>query len=174
MYMNEMHFNTLPNYISFLRIPLAFLFLTENPMLRFAAIFLAMISDGLDGFIARRTRSVSKFGILFDPFADKFFVIFVLSVLLAENRLTYSEAAAFLCRDVSVFIFGLYLSLKGLLGSYRFRAIWCGKVTTFLQFIFLLGLTLHIPIPPYGFISFIILGFLALIELALPLPTKQQ
>lgn len=172
--MNEIQILTLPNCISFLRIPLAFLFLQENPLLRFAAIFLAMVSDGLDGFIARRTQKVSKFGILFDPFADKFFVIFVLGVLIAEHRLTYVEAAAFLCRDVSVFVFGLYLSFRGLLSTYQFRAIWCGKVTTFLQFIFLLGLTLHMDIPPSGFISFIVLGFCALIELALPLPLKNS
>ncbi|MFH2116023.1 MAG: CDP-diacylglycerol--glycerol-3-phosphate 3-phosphatidyltransferase [Spirochaetota bacterium] len=35
------------------------------------ALFLVMeISDGLDGYVARRTGTVSDFGKLFDPFAD--------------------------------------------------------------------------------------------------------
>jgi len=163
---------TLPNCISLLRIPLAFLFLHENPLFRFTAIFTAMLTDGLDGFLARRNHSISKVGTLLDPFTDKFFVIFVLSILIAEQRLTYLEAAAFLCRDVSVFVFGIYLALRGLLVNYQFRAIWCGKVTTLLQFIFLMGLTLQFPIPSYGFISFIVLGFCALIELAIPIQLR--
>lgn len=165
---------TLPNLLSFLRIPLAFLFLQENVFLRFFAIILAMISDGLDGFLARRYQTSSKFGTLFDPFADKFFVVFVLSIFIRENRLTIWEAAAFICRDFSVFFFGIYLALKGKLSNYRFRAIWCGKITTFFQFMILLALTFKFDIPFFIYTFFIVLGMLALMELYLPEETKSE
>ena len=42
-----------------------------GPALFLLGLFLVMeISDGLDGYVARRTGTVSDFGKLFDPFAD--------------------------------------------------------------------------------------------------------
>jgi CDP-diacylglycerol--glycerol-3-phosphate 3-phosphatidyltransferase len=42
-----------------------------GPAILLLALFLVMeISDGLDGYVARRTGTVSDFGKLFDPFAD--------------------------------------------------------------------------------------------------------
>ena len=42
-----------------------------SPALLLLALFLVMeISDGVDGYVARRTGTVSDFGKLFDPFAD--------------------------------------------------------------------------------------------------------
>ncbi|MFQ5729520.1 MAG: CDP-alcohol phosphatidyltransferase family protein [Waddliaceae bacterium] len=158
---------TLPNVLSLVRLPLALLFLMQNITLRIAVILLAMISDGLDGFLARRYRLSSKFGALLDPLMDRFFVFFVIAVLINENYLSYWEAGTLICRDISVVLFGLYLVLSGKLTTYRFRAIWCGKVTTFLQFMVFLGITLKWEIPPFVFSIFILLGVLALIELYL-------
>jgi CDP-diacylglycerol--glycerol-3-phosphate 3-phosphatidyltransferase len=160
-----MNLSILPNILSFIRIPLALLFLQQNLLLRSLALLVAMVSDGLDGYIARRTRSSSTFGTLLDPFADKFFVCFVLVVFIGENRLSWWEAAAFVCRDFSVFFYGVYLAMSGKLLNYRFRAIWCGKVTTFLQFTVLMLLTLQMSVSPFFFMSFIVLGLFALVEL---------
>ncbi len=159
---------TLPNLISFSRIPLALLFLQENPTWRLCAIILALISDGLDGYLARNQKMLSKFGTLLDPFADKFFVIFVAVILIGEGRLQLWQAIALACRDISVLLFGTYLVLNKRLANYQFRAIWCGKITTLLQFFILLGLTLHVAIPNPFFITFILLGMLSLVELAIP------
>lgn len=126
-----------------------------------------MLTDGLDGSLARRQQSMTKFGTMLDPLMDKFFVFFVLGIFFGEGRLTLWEAAAFVCRDFSVIIFGLYLAVSGYLMNYRFRAIWCGKLTTFFQFIVLITLTFGIALPPYVFTVFIVLGLLALVELAL-------
>ncbi len=164
----------LPNFISILRIPLAFLFLQENPLYRVLAIVFAMVSDGLDGYLARKNSTTTKFGTLIDPVADKFFVIFVLSVLMKEHKLEIWQAAAFLCRDFSVFIFGLYLLFSSKLATYQFRSIWCGKLTTFLQFITLIALTLNLAVPPALFLSFIILGLCALVELYDPLDLRKE
>lgn len=159
---------TLPNFISLLRAPLALFFLSENIVLRSLALVLAMLSDGLDGNLARRHRMTTKFGTMLDPMMDKFFVFFVIAIFLGEGRLSLWEAAAFVCRDFSVILFGLYLVFTGNLMNYEFRAIWCGKLTTFFQFIVLALLTLGIAVPPVVFAIFIALGLMALIELALP------
>lgn len=156
---------TLPNWISFLRIPLAFVFLDQNPFYRLLAILIAMASDGLDGFLARKTKCCTRVGTTLDPMTDKFFVFFVLGILIQEGQIQFLEAACMLCRDFSVILFGLYLILTRQWDNYRFQAIWCGKITTFLQFIVLINLSCQISIPHYLFSTFIVLGLFALVEL---------
>jgi len=134
-------------------------------MYRTLVILLAMISDGMDGFLARRYRLSTKIGTLLDPLTDRFFVFFVIGILFHESTLSLWEIATLICRDFSVLLFGLYLVFTGKLTTYRFRAIWSGKVTTFLQFVVFLGLTLHFEIPSYLFGIFVFLGVLALLEL---------
>ena len=111
---------TWPNIFSFSRIPLAFLFLQENPPWRICAVILALLSDGLDGYLARRQRLSSKFGTLLDPFADKFFVLFAAIILIHEGRLNLWQAMAIACRDISVLLFGTYLMLNKRLFKYEF------------------------------------------------------
>ncbi len=158
---------TLPNIITFSRIPLAFLFLQENIGWRLFAVIFALFSDGLDGYLARRQKVCSKFGTLLDPLADKFFVIFVAIIYINEGNLHLWQAIALACRDISVLLFGTYLVLNKRLNSYQFRAIQCGKITTIMQFLVLLGLTLHVAIPSPLYIMFILLGILSLVELAI-------
>ncbi len=156
---------SLSNSLSFLRAPLAFLFLIENTTLRIVAILLAMLTDSIDGYLARRRQSVTRFGAILDPTMDKFFVFFVLSVLFSEGRLELWQACAMISRDFSLCLFGLYLSVTGYWESYQFKAIRWGKVTTALQFIVLVGLTLGVTFPSYFYGIFILFGLLAFIEL---------
>jgi CDP-diacylglycerol---glycerol-3-phosphate 3-phosphatidyltransferase len=159
---------TLPNFVSFLRFPLALLFLYNNPAIRLFAIITAMLSDGLDGYLARRNKIKNKVGVMLDPLADKFFVLFVAVTLISEGKLELWQVVALGCRDISVLLFGCYLVAAKKLFYYEFRAIRCGKITTFLQFIVLIALTLNITIPAPFYIAFILLGILSLVELALP------
>lgn len=158
---------TLPNILSILRIPLALAFLQDNLLYRVIALILAMATDALDGYLARKYRLTTPLGTVLDPLMDKFFVFFVLGIFISENKLNSWEAMAMLCRDFSVIIFVFYLTWKGNLSKYQPRAIYCGKVTTFMQFTVLLGLCFHITFPPFIFISFIVIGLFALVELYL-------
>lgn len=154
---------TVPNLITLLRLPLALFFLQDNVVFRSLALVLAMISDVLDGYIARRYVGTSRLGTLLDPLMDKFFVLFVLTIFYFEHRLSLWEASTMLSRDFAVILFGFYLFGKGALGNYQFRAIWCGKIMTLLQFSVLLGLTFNIAIPPVVYFIFILLGVLTFI-----------
>ncbi len=155
----------LPNFLSLLRLPLALLFIKQNIALRTFIILSAMATDGLDGFLARRYNKSSQFGALLDPLMDRFFIFTLIGLFYAEGRLGPFELMALLCRDMSVMLFGLYLLVTSQISTYRFRAIWCGKATTFFQFLVFLGLTLDVTIYPTAYLVFIFIGILALVEL---------
>lgn len=156
---------TLSNSITFLRAPLALLFLFESTSVRLSVIFLAMLTDSIDGYLARRWRTTSRFGAILDPAMDKFFVFFVLGILLVEHKLALWQACAMISRDFSLLAFGLYLSLSGLWQGYEFRAIRWGKIATALQFFVLIGLTLGYRFSGALYCVFILFGLLAFNEL---------
>ncbi len=156
---------TASNSLSFIRAPLAFLFLQDNSTLRIIAILLAMITDSIDGYLARRSQSVSRFGAILDPTMDKFFVYFAMTVLFLETRLAPWEMAAMLSRDFFVFLYGIIMVAAGRWKSIVFRAIRWGKVTTALQFVVLVGVVLDISFPWFIFAGFVAMGWLAFLEL---------
>lgn len=156
---------TLPNFLSLLRMPLALLFFQENPFYRCLAIILAMITDGLDGYLARRFHQTSRIGTWLDPITDKLFVLAALFVLLQEQRLFLWQAVALMSRDVAIMGFAMYLTIRGRLTEYHVRAIWWGKITTALQFVILLWLVLYNALPDYYYLPFIAFGLLAFREL---------
>lgn len=155
----------LSNSLSLLRAPLALLFLFESPTLRLLAILLAMLTDSIDGYLARKWHTTTRFGAVLDPAMDKFFVVFCLGILLSEHRLLPWQGLMMISRDFALCLFGLYLSLSGLWQSYVFRAIRWGKITTALQFVVLIALTMGFSIPWYLYIAFVIFAGLALVEL---------
>lgn len=70
----------MPNALSFSRIALGFtvLFWWPHGLLALAIITYAAISDGLDGFLARRWEKETPLGKVLDPIADKLFVLPIL------------------------------------------------------------------------------------------------
>lgn len=156
---------SLSNGLSLLRAPLALLFFLPSPTWRTLAIILAMFSDGLDGFLARRRRSTTKLGAILDPAMDKLFVFIALGVLLYDQQLETWQALSMISRDFALCFFGIYLTLSGKWQTYQFRAIRWGKATTALQFVVLIGVTLKGPLPHFIYWIFILFGVLALAEL---------
>lgn len=158
-----MHY--LPNLLSFARFPLAFLFLQDDVFYRCLAIILALITDGLDGFLARKYGSCSWLGTILDPITDKFFVCFAMGMLISEERLAVGAALTMLSRDFAILFFGTYLMIVGKLRHYQCRAIWCGKITTCFQLVVLLALICGVAVPQYLYVGFVALGVFALFEL---------
>jgi CDP-diacylglycerol---glycerol-3-phosphate 3-phosphatidyltransferase len=153
------------NSLTLLRAPLAFLFLSESSALRLTAIILAMLTDSIDGYLARRYKSASRFGAILDPAMDKFFVYFAMTVFYLEGRLSPWETSAMLSRDFFLVLYGLLMLMLGNRKQIEFRAIRWGKVTTALQFIVLIALSLQIHVPWIIFASFTLMGLLAFVEL---------
>ena len=67
------------------------------------AIFvLAMATDQVDGWLARRLDQTSVFGSLLDPIADKVLVLAVLVMLIAEGVAPAWMVAAIVAREIAV------------------------------------------------------------------------
>jgi CDP-diacylglycerol--glycerol-3-phosphate 3-phosphatidyltransferase len=98
-----------PNALTLFRIVLvpvlvaALLSTSEHGDLVAAAVFvLASLTDALDGYIARRNRSVTAFGKLMDPLADKLLVTAALVGLVSLDRLTAWAAMVIIAREFAV------------------------------------------------------------------------
>ncbi len=122
----------LPNALSFLRLPLAVLFiLTESAPARALIILLAAITDGLDGWLARRLGQQSGAGQLVDPITDKLFVLVAMATLTARGELAAWMVLVLLARDIYT-SFAFFI-VKAMGWSVRFKARFSGKTVTVLQ-----------------------------------------
>lgn len=156
---------TLSNILTILRFPAAFLFLVDSLTVRLIAIGIAMVSDSLDGYVARKRQTVSQFGAILDPIMDKFFAFFALGILVAEGNLIIWQMGALIARDFFLCFFAFYLSLTKGWEEFSFHSVLWGKVTTAGQFLVLIAIVIGIAIPWYVFLLFIGLGLLTFIEL---------
>ncbi len=129
---------TLPNRLSIIRIlfipVIIILISTENEELLFASCLLfiiAGITDGLDGYLARKMSMTTKLGLYLDPIADK---LLVSSVLIT---LTYYRMVPLW---VTILLVAREFLINGLRSFYAMEGIaiypsFAGKFKTTLQII---------------------------------------
>src|SRR6266576_6251190 len=110
---------------------------------RFAAIaifLLAAVSDGLDGYIARRYKQRSELGAILDPIADKGLLLSGIITLSISNwsevdpeygRFPLWFPVLVITRDVVIVVGSAILHL--LVGKVRIKPSWTGKVATVMQ-----------------------------------------
>ncbi len=67
-----------------------------------ALFAIAMITDFIDGYIARKTNTVTTFGKLFDPLADKFMTTSALIALSVLKIVPIWAVVIFVLRDILV------------------------------------------------------------------------
>ena len=98
-----------PNVLTLLRIllvPVLVVALTEevqNGSTIAAIVFVvASLSDGLDGYIARSRQSVTNFGKVMDPIADKLLIVAALFSLVSLDRLDAWVAMVVVAREFAV------------------------------------------------------------------------
>ncbi len=113
---------------------LAFGFLAYDAVpTRLALIFVASLTDFLDGWIARRTKVASRLGALVDPIADRLFVLSVVIAYLISGQFTPWHAAAVMFRDVMVVIGWFVARNVSWLRPIPFMARPVGKLVTVFQ-----------------------------------------
>ncbi len=145
---------TVPNGISLLRlfaVPLMLWLLLEEA---FAAAFwlflIASISDGIDGFIAKRFNARSVVGAYLDPIADKALLMGVYITLGVAGHLPLWLAALAVFRDL--IIVGGAVLFRGLTGNLKMEPLLSGKLNTLAQILLaamaLAGLGLNLPVAP--------------------------
>lgn len=111
----------LPNLISLFRlllfIPFIILFnnytITVNVRVYIIVlIFIAFISDLLDGYVARKTNSISEFGKIIDPLADKILVAMVVINLYLLNEIPAYYFWIVITRDLLILFGGIIVTRK--------------------------------------------------------------
>jgi CDP-diacylglycerol--glycerol-3-phosphate 3-phosphatidyltransferase len=110
---------------------------------RFAAIvvfLVAAVSDGLDGYVARRYNQRSALGVILDPIADKGLLLSGVITLSISNwsdvdpgygKFPVWFPVLVITRDAVIVVGAVVLHLLN--GKVRLRPSWTGKIATVLQ-----------------------------------------
>ncbi|MCJ7664219.1 MAG: CDP-diacylglycerol--glycerol-3-phosphate 3-phosphatidyltransferase [Desulfobacterales bacterium] len=121
---------------------LLLLFPDRWPSFVAAFIFLlGAISDGLDGYLARRRNTVSNVGKLLDPLADKLLVCTALILLIPLGRVSAWIVAVIIGREMVVTTLRGVAAAEGVV----IAANWSGKLKALVQLIATNLLILHYP-----------------------------
>ena len=126
----------LPNVLTVIRIMLvpvlvvALLGNTDGGDVLAAVVFaLASLTDFVDGYLARARDSVTNFGKLMDPLADKLLIVAALIALVSLHRLAAWVAMVIITRELAVTVLRMGATQAGVvMGASMF-----GKVKTCLQ-----------------------------------------
>jgi CDP-diacylglycerol---glycerol-3-phosphate 3-phosphatidyltransferase len=142
-----------PNALTLLRIVavpvLVVALLDETPdgdLIAAAVFALAAVTDGLDGYIARRQQSVTTFGKLMDPLADKLLVVAALISLVSLDRLAAWAAMVIIAREIAVTGLRALAAERGVV----IAASWLGKLKTLLQVAAIFALIVFEPAPAWA------------------------
>jgi CDP-diacylglycerol---glycerol-3-phosphate 3-phosphatidyltransferase len=126
----------LPNLLTVARIMLvpvlvvALLGNTPSGDVLAAVVFaLASLTDFVDGYLARSRDSITTFGKLMDPLADKLLIVAALIALVSLNRLAAWVAMVIIARELAVTVLRLSATQAGVIMA----ASTFGKVKTCLQ-----------------------------------------
>ena len=131
---------TVPNLVSLSRLPLvAGIVLLVDSSLRYVLFFLVVLSDGVDGWLARRLNQETELGALLDPALDKLTALVLVVALFPRTGLAVEYLALFFARDAFVVSLGPLVPLYGFDTS-KVRARPLGKVVTNLQFLAIVGM----------------------------------
>ncbi|MHB1543227.1 MAG: CDP-diacylglycerol--glycerol-3-phosphate 3-phosphatidyltransferase [Gammaproteobacteria bacterium] len=142
----------LPNCLTALRIGLipAFVLVFWMPGISahvWAALIFAVaaLTDWLDGYLARRLKQGSRFGVLFDPIADKMMVSTALLLLIQELPYWWLVLPALIIIGREITVSGLREWLAGGESQDKLPVKWLGKLKTGVQMIALFCLLISIP-----------------------------
>jgi cardiolipin synthase (CMP-forming) len=124
---------TIPNLISFVRIlfiPVFVLLLLHHGTEAAGLLLLGAVvsTDWIDGYIARRTGSVSNLGKLLDPVADRLAIAAALVTLVVRHAFPLWAALLVLVRDGLILLVGSILLVRR---GVRIDVRWIGKRATF-------------------------------------------
>ena len=127
----------IPNILSGLRIMIALFFPLVHLDQRILYLTLALLTEYLDGALARKYHWESSVGQMLDPIADRVLALLVAWSLISANQLLIKPLLFILSRDfiVSIGVVCVLLFLKRVDGRQSFRPNIGGKLTTALQYL---------------------------------------
>ncbi|WP_097460293.1 CDP-alcohol phosphatidyltransferase family protein [Mangrovitalea sediminis] len=136
----------IPNVLTFLRIlliiPFALALLHGHDVIALILFFIAGLSDGVDGFLARRFNWRSRFGAIADPLADKALLVTTYLVLTIIGQFPWWLFAVVVGRDI-VIVSGA-TAYHFMLGRYEMQPSLLGKLNTLVQIVVALAVVISL------------------------------
>lgn len=131
----------IPNIISLLRIalviPVVYLLIQREFSYALILFFIAGISDGLDGYLARRNNWKSRLGSILDPLADKLLLVFSYFALGWLGEIPMWLVVAVVARDLVIVVGAI--AYHEIIGEYDMVPSWVSKTNTFFQIVLVLA-----------------------------------
>ena len=159
---------TVANAVSVIRlmaIPVfLWLVIEDRLLIAFVLLVAAVLTDFVDGMIARRMNEITKLGQFLDPFADRLFIAATVIALAIQDVVPWWFVIAVMLRDALLGVGGVVMARYG---AATLPVKWWGKVATFAMLfvlpLFLLGTVL----PGVGEITNPIAWVLAIVTVVL-------
>ena len=119
-----------PNCLTLIRIALlpvvVWRFRKGDSMGALIVYLLAMLTDAVDGFIARRYNQVTALGKLLDPLADKLSLVTLIALFVADGQIPLWLMGIILLKEVAMVVGGAVALKRGIV----VYALPIGKITT--------------------------------------------
>ena len=115
-------------------------------MSAFILFFIAGVSDGIDGFLARAFNWKSKLGAMLDPIADKLLLTVIFITLAFKGVIPVWLAVLVVLRDIIIIIGAI--TYHWLTRELTMSPLFSSKINTALQISYVLVLIYHLAIAP--------------------------
>jgi len=140
------------------------LVIEDRLLIAFVLLVVAVLTDFVDGMIARRMNEITKLGQFLDPFADRLFIAATVIALAIQDVVPWWFVIAVMLRDALLGIGGVVMARYG---ASTLPVKWWGKVATFAMLVVLPLFLLGAVVPEIGEITNPIAWVLALATVAL-------
>ncbi len=135
----------IPNFLTVVRIllivPFAWCIYVQQYAEALAIFFIAGLSDGVDGFLARQFGWKSRFGAIADPLADKLLLITAYVVLAWTEQIPLWLTVLVLSRDLIIVVGALVYHYW--ISHYEIKPSLWGKACTLVQIVFALAILIR-------------------------------
>lgn len=137
-----MNISNLPNAITISRlflVPWLIVMLKQgNYQVALIIFFIGGISDGIDGYIARRYNLMTHLGAVLDPLADKLLLVSAFVMLTVLGDVPFWLMVAVASRDI--LIIGGYITVTSITGPVVMRPSLLSKFNTVMQILLVLAI----------------------------------
>ncbi|MGI4826927.1 MAG: CDP-alcohol phosphatidyltransferase family protein [Janthinobacterium lividum] len=167
-------FRATPNLLTMFRLfALPFLvieILDGHWWIAFALLWVAGISDGLDGLLARKLGQYTKLGQYLDPITDKALLSTLFLVLTHVGVIPRYVTVLVFSRDLGILIISTLLYITNILRD--FRPSWLGKASTTMQILAVLTV-MTVQLAPHSGLAYPGHLMLQLVAVLAPLSAAQ-
>lgn len=133
----------IPNALSVLRIVLipffVYCFWVDEIVIAVILLAISGISDGVDGFVARKFNQITEFGKILDPFADKLTQISIAICFSVKFPTLSPVFIVFLAKEFVMLIFSIRL-IRGM--KKPTHAKWYGKIATVMFYVSVIAIVI--------------------------------